>query len=414
MLSIRKTYFWIHLYMLIIQIIAPVLFKPADELGVLFMLILIGLDMAFNRQIMRYKGMFIVIGILAFYAVYSMAFLHFNTRKAILVDFVIESKPFVPFFISFAIAPRYTNKENQILKSASLGLASIVLLFFIQLPFSHYLPFHIATLGSISYMCFLTYVFCSVRSDGTITHRDIIMACSIIVVGLFCTRSKYFGEAVMALFFLFLYRPGMFKQIKLKQVVIFCLIFATVIAVSWQKINYYFIVGNGDTFDPEVLESFARPALIGGAFLILCDFPLLGSGLASYATHASTPKVDYSSVYAAYDLDNVYGLSEQMPDFICDMFYASFAQFGLVGIALFIFFFVWIYQRLRLVLHNESHVFFYVGVLVIAYLMIENIGSTQFSQASGAYSMMMLGAIIGKYRHCNKEQRKLILQQDYK
>ena len=137
MLSIRKTYFWIHLYMLIIQIIAPVLFKPADELGVLFMLILIGLDMAFNRQIMRYKGMFIVIGILAFYAVYSMAFLHFNTGKAILVDFVIESKPFVPFFISFAIAPRYTNKENQILKTASLGLASIVLLFFIQLPFSN-------------------------------------------------------------------------------------------------------------------------------------------------------------------------------------------------------------------------------------------------------------------------------------
>ena len=103
-----------------------------------------------------------------------------------------------------------------------------------------------------------------------------------------------------------------------------------------------------------------------------------------------------------------------MPDFICDTFYASFAQFGLVGIGLFIFFFVWIYQRLRLVLHDESHILFFIGILVVVYVMIENVGSTFFSQSGGLYTMMLLGAIIGKYRHCNKEQRKLILQQDYK
>lgn len=413
MLSIRKTYFWIHLYMLFIQILSPAIFKSADELGVLFMLILIGLDMAFNRQIMRYKGMFIVIGILAFYAVYSLSFLHFNTGKAILVDFVIESKPFVPFFISFAIAPRYTHKECQIMKASALLIAFVLLLIFVT-GLTHTILYHVAYLGSTAFVCFLTYIFCSIGSDGTIKRRDMILACTILAIGLCCTRSKYFGEAVMALFFLFFYRPGMFRQIKMKQVVIICLVFAAVLAVSWQKINYYFIVGNGDTFDPEVMESFARPALIGGAFLILCDFPMLGSGLASYATYASSPSVNYSSIYSLYDLDKVYGLSEQMGDFICDIFYASFAQFGLVGIGLFIFFFVWIYQRLRLVLHDESHILFFIGILVVVYVMIENVGSTFFSQSGGLYTMMLLGAIIGKYRHCNKEQRKLILQQDYK
>lgn len=413
MLSIRKTYFWIHLYMLFIQILSPAIFKSADELGVLFMLILIGLDMAFNRQIMRYKGMFIVIGILAFYAVYSLSFLHFNTGKAILVDFVIESKPFVPFFISFAIAPRYTHKECQIMKASALLIAFVLLLIFVT-GLTHTILYHVAYLGSTAFVCFLTYIFCSIGSDGTIKRRDMILACTILAIGLCCTRSKYFGEAVMALFFLFFYRPGMFRQIKMKQVVIICLVFAAVLAVSWQKINYYFIVGNGDTFDPEVMESFARPALIGGAFLILCDFPMLGSGLASYATYASSPSVNYSSIYSLYDLDKVYGLSEQMGDFICDIFYASFAQFGLVGIGLFIFFFVWIYQRLRLVLHDESHLLFCIGLLVIVYVVIENVGSTFFSQSGGLYTMMLLGAIIGKYRHCNKEQRKLILQQDYK
>lgn len=413
MLSIRKTYFWIHLYMLFIQVLSPAIFKPADELGVLFMLILIGLDMAVNRDFVRYKGMFIVAGIISFYALYSLFFLKFNTGKAILVDFMIESKPFIPFFISFAIAPRYTHKECQIMKASALLLAFVLLLIFVT-GLTHDLLHHVAYLGSTAFICLLTYIFCSIRSDGTIKHRDIILACTILAIGLCCTRSKYFGEAVMAIFLLFFYRPGMFKQIKMKQVAIICFVFAAVLIVSWQKINYYFIVGNGDTFDPEVMESFARPALIGGAYIILCDFPLLGSGLASYATFASSPDVNYSLIYSLYDLDKVYGLSEQMPDFICDMFYASFAQFGLIGIGLFIFFFVWVYQRLRLVLHNENHIIFYIGVLAIAYIMIENIGGTSFSQSGGLYSMMLLGAIIGKYRHCTKEQRKLILQQDYK
>ncbi len=413
MLSIRKIYFWIHLYMLFIQVLSPSIFKSADELGVLFMLILICLDMAVNRQVARYKGMFIVAGIISFYALYSLFFLKFNTGKAILVDFVIESKPFVPFFISFAIAPRYTHKECQIMKASALLLAFMLLLIFVT-GLTNDLLHHVAYLGSTAFICFLTYIFCSIRSDGTIKRRDIILACTILAIGLCCTRSKYYGEAVIAIFLLFFYRPGMFKQIKMKQVAIICLVFAAVLIVSWQKINYYFIVGNGDTFDPEVMESFARPALIGGAYIILCDFPLLGSGLASYATFASSPDVNYSSIYSLYDLDKVYGLSEQMGDFICDIFYASFAQFGLVGIGLFIFFFVWIYQRLRLVLHDESHILFFIGILVVVYVMIENVGSTFFSQSGGLYTMMLLGAIIGKYRHCNKEQRKLILQQDYK
>lgn len=413
MLSIRKIYFWIHLYMLFIQVLSPSIFKSADELGVLFMLILICLDMAVNRQVARYKGMFIVAGIISFYALYSLFFLKFNTGKAILVDFVIESKPFVPFFISFAIAPRYTHKECQIMKASALLLAFMLLLIFVT-GLTNDLLHHVAYLGSTAFICFLTYIFCSIRSDGTIKRRDIILACTILAIGLCCTRSKYYGEAVIAIFLLFFYRPGMFKQIKMKQVAIICLVFAAVLIVSWQKINYYFIVGNGDTFDPEVMESFARPALIGGAYIILCDFPLLGSGLASYATFASSPDVNYSSIYSLYDLDKVYGLSEQMPDFICDTFYASFAQFGLIGIGLFIFFFVWVYQRLRLVLHDESHLLFCIGLLVIVYVVIENVGSTFFSQSGGLYTMMLLGAIIGKYRHCIKEQRELILQQEYK
>ena len=94
--------------------------------------------------------------------------------------------------------------------------------------------------------------------------------------------------------------------------------------------------------------------------------------------------------------------------------YSRLFFFLFLFVATFIFFFVWVYQRLRLVLHDESHLLFCIGLLVIVYVVIENVGSTFFSQSGGLYTMMLLGAIIGKYRHCTKEQRELILQQEYK
>ena len=50
MLSLSRAYFWIFIYMLLAQILAPALFKSADELGVLFMAMLIALDLAINRD----------------------------------------------------------------------------------------------------------------------------------------------------------------------------------------------------------------------------------------------------------------------------------------------------------------------------------------------------------------------------
>lgn len=413
MLSIRKSCYWIMLYLLLIQIPAPALLKPSDEFGVMLMLMLVALDMAVNRQVMRYKGAFIAVGVMTFYAIYSMTALKFNTTKAILVDFVIELKPFVPFFIGYAIAPRFTPRERQVMKITSVAISFCLLLIFVTGTVNEII-FHVAYIGSTAFICFLTYVFCSVQDDNTISKRDLAIAFVILAVGLCCTRSKYFGEAVFAVFMLLLYKPGTFRKIGIKQMVVTTLVLLTVLAVSWQKINYYFIVGNGDTFDVDTVQSFARPALLGGMFLILCDYPLFGSGLASFATFASSPDVNYSLVYAQYDLDKVFGLSEQFYEFICDCFYAEFAQFGLVGIGIFIYFFVWIYQRLRLNLHDESRYYFIVGVLVIAYVMIENVGGTLFSQAGGLYLMLLLGVITGKYRNCDKAQRKAILQQEYK
>lgn len=56
-----------------------------------------------------------------------------------------------------------------------------------------------------------------------------------------------------------------------------------------EKISFYFITGNSDSFDPNVMESFARPVMYLHGFTILFDYFPFGSGLASLL-HSHLPK----------------------------------------------------------------------------------------------------------------------------
>ena len=127
---------------------------------------------------------------------------------------------------------------------------------------------------------------------------------------------------------LFVYRPGTVNFKSVRNVVVATLAFVLVVLVAWKKIEYYFITGNSDTFDPDVMETYARPVLFGGMVLVLADHLLLGSGLATYATYSSGPDVSYSDLYYDYGINLLWGLSPTYGDFIADTFYPELAQFG--------------------------------------------------------------------------------------
>lgn len=404
MLSLRKTYFWILWYLLVIQLVAPHAIKLSDEVGMVFILITIFFDMVINRQFRRYRMLLIVIGIMAFYAVYTLLFHHFNTTSAVLLDFFLQCKPFVGLFGFYAIAPRFIARERQILRITSVA---VVLLSTIQYwGLWHFEHGHAALISA------LTYLFASVEDDGSVKPSCRRMVMVILALGLLCTRSKFYGETTLTVFMLFFYRPGMFRRIKPKQIVILSLLLGAIIAVAWKKISYYYLGGAEELFEIDALESYARPALFMGMLLVLADYPLLGSGLASYASYGSA--WHYSLAYYEYGLDKVWGLSEDYGDFICDNFVAQFAQVGIVGFVLFVAMFVWAYRKLRLVLHDESSMLFAIGIVAIATVPIESVGGTYFQQWSGFYVMSLLGLIIGRYRDVSPERRKEILQQDCK
>ncbi len=78
----------------------------------------------------------------------------------------------------------------------------------------------------------------------------------------------------------------------------------------------------------------ARPALYMGMIEILKRYPLLGSGMGSYANYASVAY--YSPIYYQLGYEKIWGLGPEMPEFAADTFLPVLAQYGLIGIFLFL------------------------------------------------------------------------------
>ncbi len=415
MLSRNKIFFVIFLLVLFSEMLAPALVKPIDEFMLMLFLLVIALDLVVNRDFGRYKALMILEVVFVFYFFFSVIFRDYNTVGAIANDFILQQKAFVPFMIAYAMAPKFTGEMKQVLKWSCVATSVVLVAIFVSGMTKPVLG-HVYHYGTISVSVALLYMYCSIDGNGKMSKRDMIVGLLLLSVGLMGSRSKFYGEYVAILFMLFVYRPGMVRNMNLKYAVVMVLSLVVVLAVAWNKIEFYFITGAAEAFnitDGES-DSIARPVLYATMFLILADYPVFGSGLASFASHSSSAFVNYSGLYSEYGIDIVYGLSPKMSSYVSDTYYPVLAQFGLVGIALFVYFWVWIWRKLRLSLHQGRVLEFSIGVSAICYALIENVAGATILQMGGYIPMMLLGIIIGDYRTMGKEERKNILLTDYK
>lgn len=353
------------------------------------------LDCVINKNWRKYKLLWIVMAIMTFYAIYSVTMVHFNVAKAVMLDWVITIKPFLPFIVMFAVAPKFTDADKRIIKVVcSINAAFLSAAFCGGHGVVESIVLHVAYGGAIISVSMMFYLYCSIDINGKISRRDIAIVVAFLAFGLLCAKAKYYGFFVLAIFFLFAYRPGIMRHITPGRVIGVLVICALVIAVSWHKIEYYFITGNNESFDPNEVQSFARPALYITGFLILLDFFPFGSGLGSFASFAS--EQFYSGVYYYYGIDKVYGLSPSYSAFICDAYYPSLAQFGVVGLLLFIYFWCYSYNFLRVMTRKEPirlKYTFVIGSMIVCFILIECTSGTIFTQSIGAIAMALYGMI---------------------
>lgn len=348
----------------------------------------------------RYRLLWILWGIMAFYAVYSMTVVNYTSRMPIIIDTLIESKPFITLFVMMAVRPVLTGADKKVLRA--IAVVNVVVCALVLLLPNSYIRIaiqHISYGGIFIFLSTLVYMMCSIRSDGTLSTRDKLTIVVMALMGLTCGRSKFYAEFVFLLFFLFAYRPGMLRRITLRQMAGAALLVALVVAVTWRKFSFYFISGNSGatTFDPSVVESFARPVLYFTGFRILLDHIPFGTGLASFASFRSIEP--YSGVYTEYGINRVHGLSPEMPAFICDAYYPSLAQFGLVGVALFAWLITYVIRFIGTLVRCGSTpqvALYSVGMLCVLFILIESTTGTAMVNCGGVMAMLILGIVAGR------------------
>ena len=408
MLNIHRAYFYVFFVSVLGLFLAPHLLSFLDELCLLAFAVLAVVDMTFNRCFGKYKLMFVLLGVMALYLAYSLVASPYNIPKAQINDFIAQCKPLIAFSVSYAIAPQFTANEKWVLKKVCIFLAFMAF-FVIAADIYDVTIFHIYYGGLTCVGCAMVYLLMSYDNDNprAYTRSDLIWTCVILLLGLICTRSKYYGFVVLAFYMLFVYRPGTVNFKSVRNVVVATLAFVLVVLVAWKKIEYYFITGNSDTFDPDVMETYARPVLFGGMVLVLADHLLLGSGLATYATYSSGPDVSYSDLY--YGINLLWGLSPTYGDFIADTFYPELAQFGLLGIFFFGYFCWWIWRKYRIVMRTHHYQLFGIGVMSFAFLAIDGTAGCAVLQASGSLLMAVMGIVAAQAKAVTKEEAKALL-----
>ncbi|MBQ1724203.1 MAG: hypothetical protein II034_10435, partial [Muribaculaceae bacterium] len=91
--------------------------KYLDEIGSFVFLAIAIADCLLNRNFKRYIPLFVMVGVMLFYLVYTLLFKSYNTTPYVLMDFVLEIKPFLPLFVIYAVRPILSTREKTAIKA---------------------------------------------------------------------------------------------------------------------------------------------------------------------------------------------------------------------------------------------------------------------------------------------------------
>lgn len=326
---------------------------------------------------------FIVFGFSVFYLIYSFR-INSNIPIAIFSDWVTQIKPFIGFFCMLALMPKLNQWHKLFLRRCCWLI--FIYLFFIGLGgFKAQFAFcgHPSRYASSVVICSMLYLYCS-----EVNWAFFLKASLMISIGLFSGRSKFFGFFVLyELILLFTIKGYAFKW-RLKDFLIVFITIGLIILVGWEKISFYFIEG---AFDTE--QTFARPALYFTSLEILRDFFPFGSGYASFATFFSGKY--YSPIYEIYGIDQFWGLTPENPEFIADTYYPALAQFGVVGLISFFYFFIYIYKK-RNQISKEKLNYRILVMMGILFFLIESTSDTTFTHNRGFVFFILMALSISE------------------
>ena len=394
-LDVNKYFFFLFIFSLLFVIVLYSLigFQYIDEICVLLLFVLFFLTILNTPQWEFNKVFLISLGVFLFYAIYSLI-IGSNSPRAIFNDFVINLKPYLGFFCVYQLKVYFDESKKKLLKEISLliwfvfllpvGLISIFDDNVIVLTLTH--PANLAIVTIIVSLCYLY--------SSNFTKRDKTIFLVILSIGIISGKSKFYGFFTLSIFLIFFLNIIRQLKMNLKSIFVMCSMLTIIIIVAWQKISLYFfdaLINIGDKKG----DMIARFVLYRTFPEILRDYFPFGSGFASYATHSSGEY--YSGLYAKYGIENVYGISKHFCNFISDTYYPSLAQFGVVGIILFILFWAYIIKKAIRLYKRSGYTLskhLVLVLMIIGFIAIECTTGSAFIAQGGFFVMMMIGMIL--------------------
>lgn len=354
-------------------------FSSIDEImmGILFVYTFMKYS---NRSINRrpWREFMVCLSVIAFYTLYSLMF-GVNVAGGVWLDLLQEIRPYSIIFCTWILNPRFTKKQKKWM------LGTMVLTLF------SWIAYHPESIESahaefpvLGQLAICTGMAWYLLTEDTKRNRYIALA--LVLTGMFAPKFKFMGELVCFIAFVFFVK----KQLNFKspKTVFFAVVLVVaVLVVSWTRFDAYYVTGLDN-------EAMARPMSYKTSLQILWDYFPLGPGMGSFACNGAWKF--YSPLYFEYNLTNIWGLSPEMGFFICDAYYPTLAQFGIVGV----FFFCWFWKR-RLVAFNQIVDMRYYRVAMITFccLAIEQTADSSWLSGKGMGFCMLLALCLNANRN---------------
>lgn len=364
-------------------------FSFTDELCA-FLFLLVYMCYTFNYNLIG-KEMIKTYSILFLYFLYA-CFYGQNTPKAALVDFIIISKPFLLFYICYYLPINFNKTFRKRLQIFCITVSIICLC--IGLNKTAIRLFFGADAQMASTICIATilYLYCSNK-----TSKDIKISILLLSIGLLSTRSKFYGFYISYIFiFFFAHKFKLKKGLSIRNIFFMIILLGAILAATWEK-TYGYVYTSGLS-NENAQDMIARPALYMGMIEILKEYPLLGSGMGSYANHASAAY--YSPIYYKLGYEKIWGLSPDMPAFAADTFFPALAQYGIIGIILFYLFWKKRITEAKFYFSNlpQYNVHYKLCIVIVIFFLIESLADSTFTQNRGMFMMGLFGLILREGR----------------
>lgn len=375
-------------------------FSSIDEImmGILFVytLMMYGKRGTNSRP---WKEFMVCLSIIAFYTIYSLCFGE-NVSGGVWLDLMQEIRPYSIIFCTWILNPQFTKKQKKWMLITMIATLFSWIMYHPQALDSQ-VEAEFPVLGQLAICTGMSYYLFT--KD---TKMNRLIALGLVLTGMLAPKFKFMGEVVCFIAFVFFLKHRL--NFKSPKTMIYCVVVVTVIMmITWTRFDTYYVSG----LDNEYL---ARPMTYKMSLKILWDYLPFGSGMGTFACNGAWRY--YSPLYYKYDLNGIWGLNEG-GGFICDAYYPTLAQFGIVGV----FFFCWFWKRRLAAIDIIADMRYYrIAMITFCCLAIEQTADSSWLSGKGMGYCMLIALCLNanrnqmmemKRQHILKRKKELLLEE---